>query len=58
MSGTFATSAIVIKLITDEYDRRTLEQGEALPAAACQKKRARSAMFGGFNCHRKGHVTA
>ena len=43
MSGTFAISAIVIKLITDEYDRRTLKQGKALPAAAGQKKKARSA---------------
>jgi gag-polypeptide of LTR copia-type len=25
MSGTFATSAIVIKLVTDEYNQRTLE---------------------------------
>lgn len=41
MSGAFATSAIVIKLITDEYNRRTLEQGKVLPVRTAQKKKAR-----------------
>ncbi len=61
MSGTTPTPAIVTKLATDEYDRRTLRGGKAQDeafATVADARRRGKKQVECFNCHKKGHVKA
>ena len=58
------TSSTVVKLLTDEYDRRTLRAGkqdgndEALTADASKKKKTSKKDVECFNCKKRGHMKA
>src|SRR5713226_4707779 len=62
MSGTAVSSAIVVKLATDEYDRRTLQSGkaqdEAFTADSQKKRKGKKRDVKCENCHKKGHTKA
>ncbi len=62
MSGTAVSSTIVVKLATDEYDRRTLQSGkaqdEAFTADSQKKKKGKKRDVECENCHKKGHTKA
>ena len=62
ITGTDATPAVVIRLATDEYDRRLVESGgasdEALTAEARKGKKGKKRDIECFNCHKKGHTKA
>jgi hypothetical protein len=59
MSRMAVSSAVVIKLATDKYDRCTLQSGkaqdEAFTADAQKKKKGKSNVKC-ENCHKKGHT--
>ncbi len=62
MSATTITPATVIRIITDEYDKRLLRktkpkssQVEAFTAEA-QKNKRKKRDLECFNCHKKGHI--
>jgi hypothetical protein len=60
-SGTAATPAMVSKLVIDEYERRTLGQGqdEALTAESQKKKgKGKRRDVECTNCHKRGHTMA
>ena len=63
ISGKAITPALVIRLVTDEYDRRSLKKAkgkspsdEAFYANGQRRKGGRDIEC--FNCHRKGHMKA
>src|SRR5258707_5099699 len=62
MSGTAVSSAIVVKLAMDEYDRRTLQSGkaqdEAFTADSQKKRKGKKRDVECENCHKKGHTKA
>jgi hypothetical protein len=61
LSGAAVSSAIVVKIATDEYDRRTLgtekSKDEAFAARSdSQKKKGKKRDVECENCHKKGHT--
>ena len=63
MNASAITPATVIRIITDEYDKRTLRksksktsQDEAFAADAQKIKRKKKSDVECFNCHKKGHM--
>src|SRR5258707_8039374 len=62
MSRTAVSSAIVVKLAMDEYDRRTLQSGkaqdEAFTADSQKKRKGKKCDVECENCHKKGHTKA
>src|SRR5260370_14806557 len=62
MSRTAVSSAIVVKLAMDEYDRRTLQSGkaqdEAFTADSQKKRKGKKCDVECENCHKKSHTKA
>ena len=59
MSGHAVSSAAVVKIATDEYDRRTLESGKTKDeafTADSQKKIGKRRNIECEHCHKKGHT--
>jgi len=61
LSGNTVSSAVVVKIATDEYDRRSIESGKGKDeafAAGPQKKKRKKRNIECDNCHKKGHIKA
>jgi len=61
LSGNTVSSAVVVKIATDEYDRRSIESGKGKDeafAAGPQKKKGKKCNVECDNCHKKGHIKA
>jgi len=58
LSGNTVSSAVVVKIATDEYDRRTLESGKTKDEAfaTSPQKKGKKRDVECENCHKKGHT--
>ena len=58
LSGHAVSSAVVVKIATDEYDRRTLESGKTKDEAfaVSSQKKGKKCDVECENCHKKGHT--